>query len=111
MSEILSLPVLPLDDSVVLPTMVVPVEISDAEVRAAVEAARVSASGEAGDAGPRLLLGPRIGGEDSPVRAPGVGWESRPPPGGGAGGGSRGPLGGGGGARGGGGGAGRWGGG
>ena len=38
MSEILSLPVLPLDDSVVLPTMVVPVEISGAEIRAAIEA-------------------------------------------------------------------------
>ncbi len=72
MSEILSLPVLPLDDSVVLPTMVVPVEISDAEVRAAIEAARVSASGEAGDAGPRLLLVPRIGGKYSPVGTLGV---------------------------------------
>jgi ATP-dependent Lon protease len=72
MSEILSLPVLPLDDSVVLPTMVVPVEISDAEVRAAIEAARVSASGKPGDSGPRLLLVPRIGGKYSPVGTLGV---------------------------------------
>ncbi|HEV2239549.1 MAG TPA: LON peptidase substrate-binding domain-containing protein, partial [Streptosporangiaceae bacterium] len=72
MSEILSLPVLPLDDSVVLPTMVVPVEISDAEVRAAIEAARVSASDKAGDARPQLLLVPRIGGKYSPVGTLGV---------------------------------------
>jgi len=72
MSETLSLPVLPLDDTVVLPTMVVPVEINDAEVRAAVEAARVSASGKPGDAGPRLLLVPRIGGKYSPVGTLGV---------------------------------------
>src|SRR5258708_31079577 len=83
MSETLSLPVLPLDDSVVLPTMVVPVEISDAEVRAAIEAARVSASGEAGDARPRLLLVPRIGGEHSPARTPGGGRQTGPPPRGG----------------------------
>jgi ATP-dependent Lon protease len=72
MSETLSLPVLPLDDSVVLPTMVVPVEISDAEVRAAIEAARVSASGKPGDPKPRLLLVPRIGGKYSPVGTLGV---------------------------------------
>ena len=34
MSETLTLPVLPLDDEVVLPGMVVPVELSDPEVRA-----------------------------------------------------------------------------
>src|SRR5579864_2120582 len=72
MSEILSLPVLPLDDTVVLPTMVVPVEISDAEVRAAIEAARVSASGKPGDPRPQLLLVPRIGGKYSPVGTLGV---------------------------------------
>ena len=33
MSETLTLPVLPLDDEVVLPGMVVPIELSDAEVR------------------------------------------------------------------------------
>jgi ATP-dependent Lon protease len=70
MSENLSLPVLPLDDSVVLPTMVVPVEIDDAEVRAALEAARVSASGK--DAKPQLLLVPRFGGKYSSVGTLGV---------------------------------------
>src|SRR5260221_3090888 len=83
MSEILSLPVLPLDDSVVLATMVVPVEICDGEVRAAIEAARVSASGEAGDAGPRLLLVPRIGGKYSPVGTLGVVEQTGRLPGGG----------------------------
>ncbi len=72
MSETLSLPVLPLDDTVVLPTMVVPVEIADAEVRAAIEAARVSASGKPGDVKPQLLLVPRIGGKYSPVGTLGV---------------------------------------
>src|SRR5579864_4963778 len=72
MSEILSLPVLPLDDTVVLPTMVVPVEINDAEVRAAIEAARVSASDKPGDPRPQLLLVPRIGGKYSPVGTLGV---------------------------------------
>src|SRR5258707_6373122 len=72
MSETLSLPVLPLDDAVVLPTMVVPVEINDAEVRAAVEAARVSVSGKPGDPKPQLLLVPRLGGKYSPVGTVGV---------------------------------------
>src|SRR5579875_3538689 len=45
MSETLSLPVLPLDDIVVLPTMVVPLDTSAPEVRAAIEAAQVSAAG------------------------------------------------------------------
>ena len=72
MSETLSLPVLPLDDAVVLPTMVVPVEINDAEVRAAIEAARVSVSGKPGDPKPQLLLVPRLGGKYSPVGTLGV---------------------------------------
>jgi ATP-dependent Lon protease len=42
MSETLTLPVLPLDDDVVLPGMVVPIELSDTEVRGAIEAARNS---------------------------------------------------------------------
>src|ERR1700757_2417771 len=42
MSETLTLPVLPLDDEVVLPGMVVPIELSDTEVRGAIEAARNS---------------------------------------------------------------------
>ena len=39
MTEILTLPMLPLDDVVVLPGMVVPLSLSESEVRAAVEAA------------------------------------------------------------------------
>ena len=74
MSETLSLPVLPLDDSVVLPTMVVPVELSDSEARAAIEAARLSASaaGRSDDAKPELLLVPRIGGKYASVGTLGV---------------------------------------
>ncbi|GAA0398275.1 endopeptidase La [Microbispora corallina] len=53
MSQIL--PVLPLDDEVVLPGMVVPLDLSASEVRAAIEAAR--ASGES-----RVLLVPRVDG-------------------------------------------------
>ena len=40
MSETLTLPVLPLADDVVLPGMVVPIELSDTDVRGAIEAAR-----------------------------------------------------------------------
>ncbi|WP_158687813.1 LON peptidase substrate-binding domain-containing protein, partial [Streptomyces sp. HCCB10043] len=39
----IDLPVLPLDDEVVLPGMVVPLDLSDTEVRAAVEAAQAAA--------------------------------------------------------------------
>ena len=38
-SASLTLPVLPLDDEVVLPGMVVPLDLNDPDVRAAVEAA------------------------------------------------------------------------
>jgi ATP-dependent Lon protease len=72
MSETLSLPVLPLDDTVVLPTMVVPVEMSGA-ARAAIEAARLAASvPEAADAKPQVLLVPRLGGKYAPVGTLGV---------------------------------------
>jgi ATP-dependent Lon protease len=58
MSQSLILPVLPLDDEVVLPGMVVPLDLSDAEVRAAIDAARASeAQGKA-----RVLLVPRVDG-------------------------------------------------
>ncbi|MDG9702286.1 endopeptidase La [Streptomyces sp. DH37] len=74
----LTLPVLPLDNEVVLPGMVVSLDLSDAEVRAAVEAAQ-SAAGRGGAGGPnggndgndrnggngekpRVLLVPRIDG-------------------------------------------------
>ncbi|MEU7024019.1 endopeptidase La [Streptomyces sp. NPDC046203] len=56
----LTLPVLPLDDEVVLPGMVVPLDLSDTEVRAAVEAAQAAARGGGGK--PRVLLVPRIDG-------------------------------------------------
>ncbi|MGG8405844.1 AAA family ATPase, partial [Streptomyces sp. 12297] len=55
----LTLPVLPLDDEVVLPGMVVPLDLSDADVRAAVEAAQAAA----GTGKPRVLLVPRIDGK------------------------------------------------
>uniref|UniRef100_A0AAU2V2C2 Lon protease n=1 Tax=Streptomyces sp. NBC_00003 TaxID=2903608 RepID=A0AAU2V2C2_9ACTN len=55
-----NLPVLPLDDEVVLPGMVVPLDLSDAEVRAAVEAAQAAARPDQGK--PQVLLVPRIDG-------------------------------------------------
>ncbi|MGK5638207.1 endopeptidase La [Streptomyces sp. URMC 126] len=55
----LTLPVLPLDDEVVLPGMVVPLDLTHAEVRAAVEAAQAAAQG---GAKPRVLLVPRVDG-------------------------------------------------
>ncbi|GAA0669261.1 endopeptidase La [Kitasatospora atroaurantiaca] len=60
----LTLPVLPLDDEVVLPGMVVPLDLSDTEVRAAVEAARAAASGAAK---PQVLLVPRLDGSYAAV--------------------------------------------
>ena len=55
----LTLPVLPLDEEVVLPGMVVPLDLSDSDVRAAVEAAQAAApEGEK----PQVLLVPRVGG-------------------------------------------------
>ncbi|GAA5010224.1 endopeptidase La [Kitasatospora paranensis] len=59
----LTLPVLPLDDEVVLPGMVVPLDLSDTEVRAAVEAARAAAS----TAKPQVLLVPRLDGSYAAV--------------------------------------------
>jgi ATP-dependent Lon protease len=56
----LTLPVLPLDDEVVLPGMVVPLDLNDADVRAAVEAAQAAAGSQPGK--PRVLLVPRIDG-------------------------------------------------
>jgi ATP-dependent Lon protease len=74
----LTLPVVPLDDEVVLPGMVVPLDLTDAESRAAVEAAQ-AAQGDAGDGTrmpgirsapsrkPRVLLVPRIDGRYAAV--------------------------------------------
>ncbi|MEV0691840.1 endopeptidase La [Streptomyces sp. NPDC050388] len=59
-STSLALPVLPLDDEVVLPGMVVPLDLSDSEVRAAVEAAQAAAASAPGK--PRVLLVPRLDG-------------------------------------------------
>src|ERR1022692_1621747 len=67
MSETLSLPVLPLDDTVVLPTMVVPVDISGAEVRASIEAAQLSAGPGQSEVRPQVLLVPRLDGKYPPV--------------------------------------------
>src|SRR4051794_1198888 len=66
MSETLTLPVLPLDDDVVLPGMVVPIELSDTEVRGAIEAARNSGGlgrgpGVRSEEKARVLIVPRIG--------------------------------------------------
>ncbi|MDF5757028.1 endopeptidase La [Spongiactinospora sp. TRM90649] len=62
MSESLILPVLPLDDAVVLPGMVVPLDLSDTEVRAAIDAARAASSNK-----PQVLLVPRVDGKYGPV--------------------------------------------
>lgn len=59
-SASLTLPVLPLDDEVVLPGMVVPLDLSDPDVRAAVEAAQAAARSTPGK--PQVLLVPRIDG-------------------------------------------------
>ncbi len=72
MAETLNLPVLPLDDAVVLPAMVVPLDMSDGEVRAAIDAARAADSrpevpGIRSAAKPRVLLVPRLDGKYSPV--------------------------------------------
>ncbi|HEX6448625.1 MAG TPA: LON peptidase substrate-binding domain-containing protein, partial [Trebonia sp.] len=65
MSETLTLPVLPLDDDVVLPGMVVPIELSDTEVRGAVEAARNRGLGRGpgirSEEKSQVLIVPRLG--------------------------------------------------
>src|ERR1700685_102282 len=70
MSETLTLPVLPLDDEVVLPGMVVPLETSQPEVGAAIDAARLPSrqvpgmrsevSGRRSELQARVLLVPRL---------------------------------------------------
>ncbi|OPF72792.1 endopeptidase La [Streptomyces antioxidans] len=63
LSTPLTLPLLPLDDEVVLPGMVVPLDLSDTEVRAAVEAAQAAArSSGSGGGKPKVLLVPRVDG-------------------------------------------------
>src|SRR4030088_1507396 len=71
MSQTLALPVLPLDDVVVLPGMVVPVRLAATETRAAIEAAQ--ASTEPDSSGPaRGLLVPRLDGKYAAVGTLGV---------------------------------------
>ncbi len=63
MSETLNLPVLPLDDEVVLPGMVVPLETSQPEVSAAIDAARLPSRevpGVRSEVKARVLLVPRL---------------------------------------------------
>jgi ATP-dependent Lon protease len=63
MSETLTLPVLPLDDEVVLPGMVVPLETSQTEVGAAIDAARMPSRqvpGMRSEIKARVLLVPRL---------------------------------------------------
>ena len=63
MSETLTLPVLPLDDEVVLPGMVVPLETSQPEVVAAIDAARTPSRqvpGMRSEVKARVLLVPRL---------------------------------------------------
>ena len=71
MTETVKLPVLPLDDAVVLPGMVVPVPLADAEVRAAIEAARAATTVESGTQ-QQVLLVPRLDGKYAAVGARGV---------------------------------------
>ncbi|MCM3882639.1 endopeptidase La [Frankia sp. R82] len=78
------LPVLPLDDAVVLPGMVVSLDLADDETRAAVHAARAGRSPGASDArapgissrpgaaGAEVLLVPRVDGQLAEVAAVGV---------------------------------------
>ncbi|HTZ45504.1 MAG TPA: endopeptidase La [Jatrophihabitans sp.] len=67
MADTFALPMLPLDDVVVLPGMVVPVPLSDAEVRAAVEAAQAASAEPA-----QVLLVPRLDGKYSGFGTVGV---------------------------------------
>jgi ATP-dependent Lon protease len=75
MSETVTLPVLPLDDEVVLPAMVVPLSLSEDEVRAAIDTARTTAGspglgaipGSKQDDKPRVLIVPRLDGKYAAV--------------------------------------------
>jgi ATP-dependent Lon protease len=71
MAEALSLPVLPLDDTVLLPNMVVPIKLAGedtADARAAVEAAQAAA----GVGKPQVVLTPRLDGKYARVGTLGV---------------------------------------
>src|ERR1044071_820356 len=69
MSKTVTLPVLPLDDEVVLPAMVVPLSLTDDEVRGAIETAR-TAPGFGADHQedkPQVLIVPRLNGKYAAV--------------------------------------------
>jgi ATP-dependent Lon protease len=66
-SETVTLPVLPLDDLVALPGMVVPIPLKEAEARSAIEAAQAASGGDA-----RVLLVPRLDGEHAGSGALGI---------------------------------------
>jgi ATP-dependent Lon protease len=76
MSETVTLPVLPLDDEVVLPAMVVPLFLSNNEVQAAIDTARTTAGsggpGVGSDGKPRVLIVPRLDGKYAAVGTLGV---------------------------------------
>ncbi|MCL9794528.1 LON peptidase substrate-binding domain-containing protein, partial [Frankia sp. AgKG'84/4] len=84
MAQTRVLPVLPLDDAVVLPGMVVSVDLSDEATRASIDAARAGGTAGSADArapgissrpAPRpaeVLLVPRVDGEFAQVAAVGV---------------------------------------
>ncbi|MGH3373837.1 MAG: endopeptidase La [Actinoallomurus sp.] len=75
MSETVTLPVLPLDDEVVLPAMVVPLSLSEDEVRAAIDTARATAGSpglgafaeQRSDDKPQVLIVPRLEGKYAAV--------------------------------------------
>ena len=67
MAQTLSLPVLPLDDAVVLPSMVVPLDISATEARSAIEAAQLAAKAAGDDETAQILLVPRPDGSYSSI--------------------------------------------
>jgi ATP-dependent Lon protease len=69
--DTVKLPVLPLDDIVVLPGMVVPLRLADAEVRAAIEAGRAAITADSGGQA-QVLLVPRLDGKYASVGAWGV---------------------------------------
>ncbi|MEV0398419.1 endopeptidase La [Actinoallomurus sp. NPDC050550] len=89
MSKIVTLPVLPLDDEVVLPAMVVPLDLSESDVRAAIDAARATAvsrgPGIRSEDKPRVLLVPRLNGKYAAVGTLGVVEQTGRLPGGGPG--------------------------
>src|SRR4051812_2112701 len=62
-----TLPVLPLDDAVVLPGMVLPVETAASDVRAAIDAARAASRTQQSENSPEVLLVPRLSGHYSAV--------------------------------------------